>query len=1041
MGGSQLTQLKTSLREAGLSRTSAPKDAKKRRQQKNLSSASFAHRSSKLEAIGQQFNKFDVREEKKKFEVVTRNGRTEQGKKGAPGKSRAAGIELRKKTLLPLLEGRHRESEFVDRRFGENSTTLTPEEKALERFTAERTSRLSKKARFNLEDGDDEGGLTHGGRKLGFGDEDELEAGGWGGLGAASDSNREPLLRRRMAEAQAEGEDDDEPQRKRTRAEIMNEVVAKSKAYKAERQKLKSADDETRLALDQELKGLRFILGGSGTMPKIPGATTSQAAGGAKDKKFGDEGSGAGSEEDSDEAEEEEDDEEESEDDEEIGEDEDGEDESDEEEELDDAGLEEMLAASGKSGVDRDLLRKLIGKLADDPDSGDDEEIVPDEPVSSAAPALPTDASERPAPAPTPLKDDDPYDSYVRMLALEPRAQATNRLKTPVELAQEAAKELREREEARLRRERGIEDPASDEEAGKSNKRKRKPEADDLDDDFLKEEYGSDVEGSEGGEVVDENGLGQGLEVGGDESEEDDDEDDDEEENEDEDEGSDNDDDFDDDGEEFGGIGSDLEEDGEAEPEDPDNQVALVATVSTSDVRSTSEDGKSELPFTFPCPATHAEFVNLLSKSGISRADTATVVKRIRVLYHPGLGEANKGKLQTFTNVLLDHVLHLAASDDFATVNSLLPNLLTLSHAYPLTTAPHYVEKLSLMQKNFVRGIARGSLDPAAKTWPGAVELTLLRLIGTTWSTSDLSHPVAAGALLLIGEYLSQCRIRSLVDISSGLFLCTLAAQYESLSKRLVPEALNFLCNALLILAPSSVTPKNAPGSYPTPDLGQEHVKGLKLRTTDSLEPLTLEFGASLDGSLSTKQQKVSLIATSLSLLLKFAEQYVSLDAFAELFRPVHDILNKLIVAKLPQSLRTRIENLQANLARMLKLNDSSRQPLALQSHKPIPIATYIPKFDEGFNPNRRFDPDSERAEASKLRSLYKKEKKGAIRELRKDNKFLAGEEQRIKKAEDVEYQKKISKIMGSLQDERAEEKAFNSAKTKAKKQDRARRK
>ena len=118
----------------------------------------------------------------------------------------------RKKTLLPLLEGRNHTSTFVDRRFGENSTTLTPEEKALERFTAERTSRLGKKARFNLDDDADEGGLTHGGQKLGFGDEDELDAGGWGGLGpgveaGASNSNREPLLRRRMAEQEAESDE------------------------------------------------------------------------------------------------------------------------------------------------------------------------------------------------------------------------------------------------------------------------------------------------------------------------------------------------------------------------------------------------------------------------------------------------------------------------------------------------------------------------------------------------------------------------------------------------------------------------------------------------------------------------------------------------------------------------------------------------------------------------------------------------------------------------------------------------------------------
>lgn len=104
-----------------------------------------------------------------------------------------------------MLDARTHASTFVDHRFGESSSNLTPEEKALERFTAERQSRLSKKARFNLED-DDEGlgDLTHGGRKLGFGDEDELEDGGWGGLGEGA--NREPLMNRRKMGAEPEDE-------------------------------------------------------------------------------------------------------------------------------------------------------------------------------------------------------------------------------------------------------------------------------------------------------------------------------------------------------------------------------------------------------------------------------------------------------------------------------------------------------------------------------------------------------------------------------------------------------------------------------------------------------------------------------------------------------------------------------------------------------------------------------------------------------------------------------------------------------------------
>lgn len=102
-----------------------------------------------------------------------------------------------------MLDARTHSSTFLDHRFGETSTNLTPEEKALERFTAERQSRLGKKTKFNLED-EDEGGfeLTHGGRTLGFGDEEELESGGWGGLGVSEGANREPLLKRRKMGAE-----------------------------------------------------------------------------------------------------------------------------------------------------------------------------------------------------------------------------------------------------------------------------------------------------------------------------------------------------------------------------------------------------------------------------------------------------------------------------------------------------------------------------------------------------------------------------------------------------------------------------------------------------------------------------------------------------------------------------------------------------------------------------------------------------------------------------------------------------------------------
>jgi nucleolar protein 14 len=51
---------------------------------------------------------------------------------------------------------------ILDRRFGENDPTMTPEERMLERFTKER-QRASRGAAFNLDDEDE---LTHYGQSL-----------------------------------------------------------------------------------------------------------------------------------------------------------------------------------------------------------------------------------------------------------------------------------------------------------------------------------------------------------------------------------------------------------------------------------------------------------------------------------------------------------------------------------------------------------------------------------------------------------------------------------------------------------------------------------------------------------------------------------------------------------------------------------------------------------------------------------------------------------------------------------------------------------
>ncbi|KAI0053697.1 Nop14-like protein [Auriscalpium vulgare] len=885
--GSQLSQLRSALSNAGITKPSQPGKKRKRAQNEEKDKIK---RAAKLQEIQQKLNPFDVKVTKLKHDV---GGRKLKGITGKPTQSRQAGLEQRKKTLLKEYQEKDHAGGIVDRRFGENDPTLTPEERMLERFTKEK-QRASKGIAFNLED---ESELTHYGQSLsklddfdnvGLGlDEDEDEVvkgqidgeavkrGHFGGFGDEDDDG-----------------DDDEPERKKTKAEVMAEVMAKSKDHKLQRQIEREQDDDIRHQLDQELDSIRALL--------------------AKP---------------------------------------------------------DALSASLDNTQNNPL-----SKVATDHDLE--------------------------------------YDQFVKELVFDKRAKPKDRTKTEEELALEEKESLEKAERKRLRRQNGEDDVDSEEDDLRPGKRRKVAGGDDLEDDFVDDEgdlnpLGTGLQEQSGEEDGDSNG----------------DSDDDEEV-----------DDVSEDGSGSEGAGalaaSDSEELESSEGEDIEDIVELGQS---KPVRA-SRDVPTELPFTFPCPSSHEEFLEIVDD--IPDVDVPTVVQRIRALHHPSLAPDNKFKLQALSGVLVDHILHITSPPQprFGLLTALIPHLYALTKAYPISSAGHFNQKLALMHKNLKRGLSRGAADPEAKTWPGLSELSLLRIVGAVWPTSDMNHAVVTPARLLMGSYLGLCRVRSLTDIASGLFLCSLFLEFEALSKRFVPEALNFVVNAVLHMAPHGFTSGAfLPGSFPSPDFNAAlrlDAKASKKLAVNRLDLVSILSGEQDD----SVQTKVDLLGLSMDLLSRFADMYKALDAFVDAFDPVLTVLLSVKSEKLAEGLQNRLTPLVNSLRRLLKFSRQARRPLRLQAHKPIPIPSYIPKFEaNASNYLRSRDPDHERNEAAKLRKEYKDQRKGAIRELRKDARFLAGVEQQKQIEKDRAYNNSMKRVFGSIEGERAEEKAMDREKAKEK--------
>ena len=152
-----------------------------------------------------------------------------------------------------------------------------------------------------------------------------------------------------------------------------------------------------------------------------------------------------------------------------------------------------------------------------------------------------------------------------------------------------------------------------------------------------------------------------------------------------------------------------------------------------------------------------------------------------------------------------------------------------------------------------------------------------------------------------MGSYLSLCRIRTIEDISRGLFLCSLFLQYEEHSKRLVPEVIPFLLNALLHLGVHKFSSHDSlRGSFPCPDFANESIHEIcvskskaRAKAMRNLEPQSPDLTLKRDGHANRfdGQACLNLLTLTLQLLGKFADLYKGLDGFTELFDPVLFVL------------------------------------------------------------------------------------------------------------------------------------------------------
>ncbi|XP_003801185.1 nucleolar protein 14 [Otolemur garnettii] len=663
--------------------------------------------------------------------------------------------------------------------------------------------------------------------------------------------------------------------------------------------------------------------------------------------------------------------------------------------------IEELIAKSKQEKRDRQTQREDALELTEklDQDWKEIQALLSHKTPKSES----RDKKEKPKP--------DAYDMMVRELGFEMKAQPSNRMRTEEELAHEEQERLQRLEAERLRRMLGKDED-------ENTKKPKHISADDLNDGFVLDKDDRRLLSYKDGKMNVEEDVQdkQSQEASGDEGEED------------EGEGSSGEDLEESDGPE---SHSDLEsgvESGE-ESENPKKDHQSPGKGSRTGGQRAGKAARTELPFTFAAPESCEELRSLLS--GRSMEEQLLVVERIQKCNHPSLAAGNKAKLEKLFGFLLEYVGDLATNDppDLRVIDKLVVQLYNLCQMFPESAS----DSMKFVLRDAMHEMEEMIETKGRAVLPGLDLLIYLKIVGLLFPTSDFWHPVVTPALVCMSQLLTKCPVLSLQDVVKGLFVCCLFLEFVSLSQRFIPELMNYLLGILYIGIPN----KQSPG-YALVRPFRARGKNSQLLLVSEREDaatwqrssLSLCWASGLTAQTATEANhiRLSCLAVGLSLLQRCVRLYGTLPSFHAIASPLHALLMEhLADCSHPHELQELCRSILTEMGNQKQLY----RPLICEKSKPVPLKLFTPRLVKVLEFGRKQGSNKEEQERKRLIHKHKREFKGAVREIRKDNQFLARMQLSEIMERDAERKQKVKQLFNSLATQEGEWKALKRKKFK----------
>ncbi len=391
------------------------------------------------------------------------------------------------------------------------------------------------------------------------------------------------------------------------------------------------------------------------------------------------------------------------------------------------------------------------------------------------------------------------------------------------------------------------------------------------------------------------------------------------------------------------------------------------------------------IPYTIQMPKSYEDFSKLLDKN--SPETQTVIIERIIKTNHQRLLKQNREKMIEVFAYLMQFINDQFVEADGITVEKCFKalDLLTL-HFYelaqmnPLETSKCFQEVVKEKYETFKK---------SPKVYPGLDCLVFFKLLGSIFPTSDFRHPVVTPCFVFIHHILSEARVKSRSDVASGLFLVNLILDHQTLARRFLPSAMNYLHGICYLGVRKSIVDvlKPVPPFKKNPSFDSLLVMGEQLLNCRNFRISSKDL-VKHDVDDSFKVRALHLI---ISLIRDFCELYEDHVGVKYLVEPFVIVLKRLSDEDyFPVELKSHLKEV---LSKLECYENDKRFTYPVQEEKKLKMLRMLePKIETVYCDRRQmFSVGGEaKAEQQKLKRQVKREFKDAKRELRRDNEFLA---------------------------------------------------